>query len=668
MSEAYRSAARDPIPQKRTRPAKKAPGEPTSTPTPAGPLPVAPPQQEQEPFLVSHGNYRLAEKGLRFVRANREGDTTHLVLTNFPAVITADVQKDNGAERSMAFKVYAKIHGKAHEFVLGLAEFSSMEWPMKYLGSDAIIYPNYKEHARVAMQELSREKTKQYVYQHTGWTEIGGESVFLHSGGGIGANGMLSDLMIELDPQIELYNLPAPPTGRELTRSIRASLSMLEVAPTRVMVPLFSALWRVVLAPVDVAIHLAGRTGTGKSELAALAQQHFGKGFNSKKLPANWDSTANSLQGLSFYAKNVLLPVDDFVPRGSASDISRLHRDADRLIRAQGNQQGRGRMNADGSQRQTLWPRGMILSTGEDVPKGNSCRARMVVIETDPDDMNWNRLTECQAHAANGLYAQCMAGFIQWVAPRMPEMKKRLFEQLARFREDWSGMKQHRRTPDNLANLSFGLEVFLEYAQERGALTRSQASEIWAGAMEAYQEAAEAQERSQEHAEPTQLFLSLVYSALSSGQAHLVTRDGGMPNNPASAGWKKENGEWRPTGPKIGWEDSDAVLLDPASAFASAQRLGKEIQDQIPVTLQTLSRRLKQRQVLVATDLKRETTTIRRRCEGMLRAVWAISPEALYREKNLPNPTSAPEDKSKCREKPDMMSGYPETPGLLEPL
>lgn len=637
LGEAYRSAARDPIPQKKQRGTKQS-----ATPQPqAGPLPAAPPQQEQqEPILISHGAYCLAEGGLRYVRPNREGSSSNLILTNFPAVIVADIERDDGVEKHRAFKVWAKIKGQPREAMMGHAEFTEMGWPMKYFGSDAIVYPNFKEHARTAMQELSREKTFQYVYQHTGWAEINGKPVFLHAGGGIGVDGPMPDLMIDLDPQLSLFHLPAPPAGRELTRSIRASLAMLEVVPDRLMLPLFSAIWRVVLAPVDVAIHLSGKSGNGKSELAALAQQHFGKDFIAKKLPANWDSTANSLQGLSFYAKNVLLTVDDFVPRGSASDISRLHRDADRLIRAQGNQQGRGRMNADGSQRQTLWPRGMIISTGEDIPKGNSCRARMVIVEMDPDDMNWNRLTDCQADAANGLYAQSMAGFIQWAAPQMPTMKKRLFEQLARFREDWSGIQQHRRTPDNLANLSFGLEVFLEYARERGALTHPQAAEIWARAMEAYREAAEAQERTQEHAEPTQLFLSLVYSALSSGQAHLVTRDGLEPENPASAGWKKENGTWRPQGPKIGWDDGETILLDPASSFAAAQRLGKEIQDQIPVTLQTLARRLKQRRILTATDLKRETTTIRKICEDTQRAVWAISQGSLYAEKCQTNPTS----------------------------
>lgn len=634
LREAYGAAPRAPIPQRRPRPAK---ANPPATPLPAK---AAEPEQKQEPFLLAHKDYRLAEGGLRLVRRDRDGFPVVKELTNFPAVITADIERDDGEKKSRAFKIYAKVNHKPVEFIIGTKDFTAMEWAMEYLGSEAIIYPNFKEHARVAMQELSREKSNQYVYQHTGWARIDGQPVFLHAGGGIGGAGQISNLMIDLDPQLGLYRLPDPPAGKELARSIKASMAIMDVVPDRVMVPMFSAIWRVVLEPVDVSIHLSGKSGNGKSELAALAQQHFGKEFTRKKLPANWDSTANSLQGLSYYAKNVLLTVDDFVPRGSASDISRLHRDADRLIRAQGNQQGRGRMNADGTQRQTLWPRGMIVSTGEDIPKGNSCRARMVIVETDPDDMKWPWLTNCQTDAAQGLYAQAMAGFLKWVAPQMSGMHKRLFAQLSAFREEWSGKHQHRRTPDNLANLSFGMQVFLEFAQEAKAISHHQADELWARSMDAYKDAAEAQERTQEHAEPTQQFLGLVYSALSSGQAHMVTRDGGEPANPAASGWKRENGEWRPQGPKIGWDAGDVVYLDPASAFAAAQRLGREIHDQIPVTLQTLSRRLKQRRILTATEPMRETTTVRKTCEGVLRNVWSILPGVLFREENPTNPTT----------------------------
>src|SRR5919199_337965 len=77
--------------------------------------------------------------------------------------------------------------------------------------------------------------------------------------------------------------------------------------------------------------------GSGKTQLAALAQQHYGAGMDGLHLPAGWHSTANALEVMAFHAKDALLVVDDFAPTGSAVDIQRLHREADRLIRGQGN-------------------------------------------------------------------------------------------------------------------------------------------------------------------------------------------------------------------------------------------------------------------------------------------------------------------------------------------
>src|SRR5262249_54434917 len=145
---------------------------------------------------------------------------------------------------------------------------------------------------------------------------------------------------------------------------------------------------------------LAGPTGAGKTELAALVQQHHGTGMDARHLPGSWASTGNSLEGLAFAAKDSLLVVDDFAPGGSVADVARMPREADRLRRAQGNNSGRGRCRADGTVRPAKPPRGCVLSTGEDVPRGQSLRARLLVLEVAPGEVNWERLSACQKDAA----------------------------------------------------------------------------------------------------------------------------------------------------------------------------------------------------------------------------------------------------------------------------
>src|SRR5262249_18154449 len=80
------------------------------------------------------------------------------------------------------------------------------------------------------------------------------------------------------------YVLPAPPVGDKLRDAIRASLRVLDLAPDGITAPLLGAVYRAVLAPADYALHLCGPTGAGKSELAALCQQHSGAGLDARSI------------------------------------------------------------------------------------------------------------------------------------------------------------------------------------------------------------------------------------------------------------------------------------------------------------------------------------------------------------------------------------------------
>src|SRR5206468_586617 len=123
----------------------------------------------------------------------------------------------------------------------------------------------------------------------------------------------------------------------ELTVAIRASLDLLRLGPDRTTFPLLAAVYRAVLGDTDFGLHLTGPTGSYKSEAAALAQQHFGPGMDARHLPMSWSSTGNALEGLAFATKDCLAVADDFCPCGSAADVQRFHREADRLFRGQGN-------------------------------------------------------------------------------------------------------------------------------------------------------------------------------------------------------------------------------------------------------------------------------------------------------------------------------------------
>ena len=608
--------------------------QPTPPPQAPEPQPTAPPpptheKEAEQPTLSYIGNtYESYDRGLCWWQPRSTGRTA-VWLTNFTARILSDVVMDDGAESSRMFRLEVKMNGRAQTLTLPAKEFVLMNWPTEQIGAGAIVYPNLTQHAKLAVQIHSGRVPERRVYRHTGWRQIEDVWFYLHGEGAVGPAGRKAEVETELTGGLKHYALPEPPEGAALRVAIRASLQMLDVAPHRVTVPLYAAVWRAVLGTAEMSLHLSGQTGAGKSQLAALAQQHYGARMDSRHLPAAWSSTANALESLAFEAKDALLTVDDFVPQGNSADVQRLHRDADRLLRAQGNNAGRQRMRADTTLRPERPPRGLILSTGEDVPRGNSLRARLVVVEMAPTDIDWNKLTQCQANGAAGLYAQALAAFIRWIAPRMENMPAIIQKQIAASRER-EAMGMHKRTPDNLNNLGIGYKMLLAFAQEVGAISKATHNALWDQAVDALSDAARAQDKQQHAAEPCAQFIDGLQAVLSSGRGHVAMTSGDMPREAGSWGWRRDHGDWKPGGDRIGWVDGEEVYIQPQAAFAAVQQLGRDTGEHIVVSLTTLNRRLKQRGLLASVDMARETATVRRVCEGVKQAVLHFSRPSLY--------------------------------------
>src|SRR5690606_7074631 len=112
-------------------------------------------------------------------------------------------------------------------------------------------------------------------------------------------------ISLQIPRPLHRYALPQPSHGIQLIRDIKSSLKLLALAPARISVPIYSAIWYAAVAEADFAIHLYGLTGNFKTEYAALATQHFGPGLDSRSLPGNWSSTSNYIRAISAHACNV---------------------------------------------------------------------------------------------------------------------------------------------------------------------------------------------------------------------------------------------------------------------------------------------------------------------------------------------------------------------------
>lgn len=587
--------------------------------------------------------YQATDDGLIMWRVGREGNHSPVTLANFTARIVADVVRDDGEEKTRALKLAASLNGQASELIITAAEFGKMDWPIDRLGARANVMPNYKDHTRCAIQTISTSIDSMTSYCHTGWNQIEGKAIYLHAGGAIWSGGHVPNLHIDLDRQLQKYRLPEPPVNGNRKAAVRSLLEMLNVAPYMITLPVLAAAIRAALGQVRCSVFLIGQTGSGKSEIAALAQQCYGAEMNAASLPGSWNSTANALEAIAHRAKDALLVVDDFVPKGGASDLARLNQTADRLLRAQGNASGRARMAADTTLKSPKVPRGLILSTGEDLPRGHSLRARLVILDMQPNDMQWSVLTKCQAAAADGQYAAAMAAYIQHLAADLPKHRRRVEEMTAAMREGLAGV-EHKRTPDNLANLAGAFVSYLDFARDIEAITAREHNSLTETCAHTISVLAQEQGKAQEHGEPCAAFLESLVSAINSGAAHLADITGNVPQKTdqrSQWGWRRDpadNTIWRPMGTRIGWIDDDDVYLDAVSAYKVAQSQG--LSESLQLGLSTLKRRMSQRGLLKSIDQARETTTVRRTLEGSRKDVLHLHATAsLSPENNPTNPT-----------------------------
>jgi hypothetical protein len=555
-----------------------------------------------------------------------------VALCNFNARIVEEVIRDDGVERNALLAIEG-VHADGRP--LGRAEvtadeFPGMSWPVPAWGTRAVVGAGQgtKDHLRAALQHLSGDVPRRLVYTHTGWRQINGAWHYLHAAGAIGPG---AGIVVELPDDLRNFQLPVPPAGQDCVTAVRASLALLDgLAANKIIYPLLASAYRAALGGTDFSVHVVGPTGSFKTAICALIQQHFGAGMDARDLPGSWSSTGNALELLTFYAKDTVLVVDDFAPAGSTSDVARFHREADRLLRAQGNRSGRQRMRSDGTLRPTRKPRGIVVSTGEDRPRGHSIQARLSIIEVAQGDISQPRLTDCQHDAATGLYAQTMAAFVSWIAPQYDAIGAEVHAAAERFRGLAYRETQHRRTAAITAELETGWMIFLRFAREAGAITAAESNQYWNTALAALGELADRQAAHHESADPAKQFLRLLTAVLASGLGHLASKEGGCPVTAAGVyGWRNENGNFVPQGRQIGWVVEGHVFLEPEAAFAEAQKLANVQGESLPVSPTTLHKRLHEQNLLASVDDKRERLLVRRSLGSAVRTVLDLRPGGL---------------------------------------
>lgn len=553
-------------------------------------------------------NYTVTSNGLiRRKPAAYGGGIETERLTNFGAKITRELIEDDGSsEEQRIFELEVALKGERRMIEVPASKFAMMAWPTSQLGAEAIIFPGKADHARCAIQSLSPQIAKKTIYAHTGWREIEGEWVYLHGGGAITAKGNRHDISVRLPHSLRFMTLPEPAEGKGRADAYGAALGFLRAFPLHLTVPVLGSVWAAILGDPDYSVYVTGQSGCFKSELTGLAMSFFGPGFNRLTMPANWDDTANVLGAKSFTAKDAILCIDDFAPNGQKRHDEELHAKAERVFRAAGNRAGKGRLQSDMTERVSKEPRGMLISSGEDLPRGMSLQARLLIVPIEKGEIKSEALTLQQRAAAAGTFAQATATFLSWMAPRYAKVKDRFAEDRIAFRDQLAQqLKGHSRQPTTTAHLAAAWRAWLVAAHEEKAITTKEAAALWRQIWTLLTHSGDEQKELQGSVHPVDHFLQLLQSVLISGRAHLQTTDGEEPSEIGKlCGWR--NGQ--PNGNCLGWIEDDVLYLAMDAAYAAANEQGHRNGEGLAVTKATMTKRLDERGLICLRDEGRGRT------------------------------------------------------------
>lgn len=494
------------------------------------------------------GPYRLIDGQICRLRHDREGNEVVQVLANFDARIFEEVAYDDGAEVVRAFKMRGKLaSGTAlADARVTASEFNGMTWVTSAWGARALVSAGAgaRDHLRAAIQVLS-EPAERHVFRHTGWRFHEGRWVYLFQGGGVGVD----SLTVELDPPLDRFILPSE--TEHLREAVRLSLRLLDAAPPSVSIPLLAATYAAPLSFItspDFALWMVGPTGSLKSELAALAQRHFGT-FDRKTLPGSWTSTENALEARLFTVKDAVAVIDDYAPNADSRAQQELEKRAQRIIRGIGNRASRGRLRADLTQQPDRPPRGLVICTGEDLPTGHSIQARLVIVEIDRERLNLDVVSELQASGTRLSHA--MRGYIEWLQPAIPHLHKEMPDRLGRLRSELYQIGSHLRQADALAHLRGAFDLLLEFAEHVGALDAARADELRATARQTLWRIGEAQGNVLRDLEPVERFVTVLGTLLEQRRIRLVEKGTSPRADDVEA---------------IGWFDQEFAYLLPEAA------------------------------------------------------------------------------------------------------
>ena len=575
-------------------------------------------------------------------------------LADFSAVVAADTMELEGPDakprRMFTLEVIHAGADAPRTVDVSAEAFGRGGWIDVELGSTANVSPEQgaREAACFVFKAASR-RVEHRRYRFTGWATHEGRPVYLHAGGGIGAEGVDPSVEVCLEDPASRFVLPPPPTGAELARCLRDVVELVDAGD--VMVPMVAQAFGAVLGGSLTNVYVVGDHGSGKSFLTSLVQRFYGAGMDRDRLPVSLANGAPVVGALELLASlgDTVVCLDDFRKTGDRRTDEASAKLVETVHRAIFNGAGRTMGRRTGGWQSTRPPRCSSLGSGQVRLQGASAVARVVSVTLDA---KLRDLSGLDARASAGSLARAMATFVQRQASRRSardDVKRREREAARAF-----GFAAGDRTADNFGPLALGWGELVAFLAELHAITDAEARAQTHRAAEVFGRSARQYADDVAEEDAGARFLECLRNVLHGGLGHVASMDSGCPTAPASwggLGWSNADSptaEPRPRGRCIGWtltRKPGLLFFTVDQVMGAVMEAAERNRRPLAADAAEVARALHRAGALVVSDTDRVAGryTCRERFPVLgQKCVWAIQRAAILAADDAPAPSATP--------------------------
>jgi len=522
--------------------------------------------KEKKHFIGDH--YYYTDNGTLYycepiIKDGETVGTTETAIANHTPILKEQRIIDNGIETNeeLVFNVLRDFH-RGVDTAVTLKEILG-QTPQAKFGAACRIFLGRGAKSRYseAMQIQCETAPCSTVYQHTGYTVIDGERVFLNGNHSVTAEGMTDKYNVVFGGQLSNYRFSAERHKERYNTLLKLLPSTAPVSliyaglGLSFLTPLNALLREIGIEPRFI-LYFTGKTGTRKTTMATLFLNFFGAFDNGTAPPAGFRDTANAVEKKFALTDSTLVLLDDRIPSTTAKVRAQMESMEQSVARQIGDRSGRARMNADGTLKPTYRPNCNLIITAEESFSnvGESAIARSISVELKPGDINLEALTEVQQRAIH--LNECMGDYIQYVIKNWESLQEKLKPMFIELRTKAQN-GGHGRLVECVAHLQIGISIFCEWLMSVGVIDQNAADSIKARSWSVFMELAEQQNKRIADEKPVKLFIDALKEMLDRGTIRFM----GVDDN---SGFTSEK--------VIGFKDDEFYYCYPDSVYSEVRK------------------------------------------------------------------------------------------------